>query len=79
MCIACIVFAYQFCELLQRCLNDVAVCLLCICWLLLCLKLHLSSVLQQNEIDLNALLLMSEQDFAEIGLPAVSHDTHVPT
>ena len=31
-----------------------------------------SSVLQQNEIDLNALMLMSEQDFAEIGLPAVS-------
>ena len=52
-------------------------CLLCMCCLLLCLKYHLSSLLQQNEIDLNALMLMSEQDFAEIGLPAVSHDTHV--
>ncbi len=29
--------------------------------------------MQQNEIDLNALKLMSETDFTEIGLPPVSY------
>ncbi len=33
---------------------------------------HTHTHTQRNEIDLNALMLMSEQDFAEIGLPAVS-------
>ena len=29
--------------------------------------------IQSNEIDLDALLLMSEKDFSEIGLPKVPH------
>ena len=35
------------------------------------LKKHLMIFLQKNEIDLEALMLMSEQDYADIGLPKV--------
>ena len=36
------------------------------------MKYYICNLLQENEIDLNALKLMGATDFSEIGIPSVS-------